>query len=195
MRFSEGIDENPLGTMKSPQGCIAGGRGVERQARQLNPHKFTNITSPGNMKANARNKRSLKGFSLIEVTLSVGIAAFGVLSVVGLLPVGLSTLRDSTKQMLEAEILKGVAAEWAVGNTSNTIDSTSWFDAEGQQVQSEDGAYFQLVVRDLGTSPAFPGSNNGFDLDQSLTTISLEITDLQTQSKRRSSVLVANNGK
>ena len=52
---------------------------------------------------------SAHAFSLIEVTLSIGIVAFALLSVVALLPVGLSANRDTANQGRAIQTMNAVA--------------------------------------------------------------------------------------
>ena len=67
-----------------------------------------------------------KAFSLIEVVLALGIIAFAVLAIVGLLPVGLSTSRSAQNQsratQIAADILNSLAAQSA--NTSASWTAT-----------------------------------------------------------------------
>src|SRR6266542_97639 len=48
------------------------------------------------------------GFSLIEVTLAIGIIAFALLSVVALLPVGLNATRNAEDKAQAVQIMKAI---------------------------------------------------------------------------------------
>ena len=50
-------------------------------------------------------------FSLVEVTLALGIAAFCLIAVFGLMPVGVQTNRNSTSQTAAANIISAVVAD------------------------------------------------------------------------------------
>ncbi len=50
------------------------------------------------------------GFSLIEVTIAIGIVAFAFTTVVGLLPVGMRTAEDGHEQGTATEVLNTAAA-------------------------------------------------------------------------------------
>ena len=54
---------------------------------------------------------SKAGFSLAEVTLALGIAAFCLIAVFGLLPVGLTNNQNSTEQTTAANIVTAVVAD------------------------------------------------------------------------------------
>ena len=59
-------------------------------------------------------KRSIcgeAGFSLVEVTLALGIAAFCLIALFGLLPVGVQTNRNATSQTAATNILANVIAD------------------------------------------------------------------------------------
>lgn len=135
-----------------------------------------------------------KGFSLVEVTIAMGLVSFAVLSVVGLLPVGLGALKDSRAQMLEAQILNGVAAQGAVGNYDN-LAFTNWYDAEGQVLTRQADALYKVTVSDATVQPTFPGSSNAFTMRSSLKAIRVEITDLQTRAGKTNVVWVPQSGK
>ena len=75
------------------------------------------------MKIHARN-----AFSLVEVTLALGVAAFSLLVIFSLLPVGLQTNRRSIEQTAAADILSAIAADLRAapvttprGNTTTSI--------------------------------------------------------------------------
>jgi uncharacterized protein (TIGR02598 family) len=95
-------------------------------------------------------KRSLhggSGFSLVEVTLALGIAAFCLIAVFGLIPVGVQTNRNATSQTAATNIIALVAADlranYKAANPPNTWRSpllciilgtqkTLYFDSQGQ---------------------------------------------------------------
>ena len=49
------------------------------------------------------------GFSLIEVVIAIGIVSFSILAVVGLLPVGLKTVKNANEQAGAANVLNAIA--------------------------------------------------------------------------------------
>lgn len=58
-------------------------------------------------------QRSLPGFSLVEVILAIGLTTFAALVVFSLLPVGLLSLQDTNRQIVETEVFNTVGAELA----------------------------------------------------------------------------------
>ena len=88
--------------------------------------------------------RSIAGFSLVEVTLALGIAAFCLIAVLGLVPVGVQTNRNATSQTTATNILSSVVsdiraspkggtttAKYAVRRSKGNT-TTVCFDGQGQ---------------------------------------------------------------
>src|SRR5439155_8205063 len=69
--------------------------------------------------------RRVHAFSLVEVTLAIGVAAFCLIAVFGLLPVGLQTNRNATSQTVATNIIAFVVADLRA-NYKTTIPGT-WF--------------------------------------------------------------------
>jgi len=116
------------------------------------------------------------GFSLVEVSLALGIVAFGITAVFGLLPTGLGLFRDSMDTTIGSQILQQVVSEVqetgfdqliedqsntpiAVGSTG--IKAIRYFDDQGRELSSEAGAVFLVNTRiqpatDCPSSPSNP---------------------------------------
>ena len=83
-------------------------------------------------------------FSLVEVTLALGIAAFCLIAVFGLVPVGVQTNRNATSQTTATNILSSVVSDIRAspkGNSntakykirrSKSNSTTVCFDGQGQ---------------------------------------------------------------
>ncbi len=96
-------------------------------------------------------------FTLIEVTLALGIVAFGILAVFALLLSGMKVSRESTNENMAVNILSGFAAD--IGNFSGcttvsdlykipltTInEGSSYFDESGRQVTNTNTAIYEAV--------------------------------------------------
>jgi uncharacterized protein (TIGR02598 family) len=105
------------------------------------------------------------GFSLVEVTLALGVAAFCLITLFGLLPVGVKTNQNSTSQTAAAAVLSSVVADLrATPKTSLTsrqygitigTPKVLYFDGEGRAVTPADpnpNPRYRLTV----TFPANP---------------------------------------
>src|SRR5690606_36990460 len=66
----------------------------------------THLTRP--MKRNHSMKRC-NAFSLVEVALSLGLVSFCLLSVIGLLPIGLQSVRSTSDQAAAANAAERIA--------------------------------------------------------------------------------------
>jgi len=106
---------------------------------------------------------SKSGFSLAEVTLALGIAAFCLVAVFGLVPVGVQTNHNATSQTAATNILAEVVTDLrATPNTINTssqlaitfgTNKTLYFDGSGQFSTSLNAnSRYQLNVTWSGSS-------------------------------------------
>jgi len=58
-----------------------------------------------------RSFSSVSAFSLVEVTLALGVAAFCLMAVFGLMPVGVETNRNATSQTAATSIIANVVSD------------------------------------------------------------------------------------
>jgi uncharacterized protein (TIGR02598 family) len=88
----------------------------------------------------SRPKFAAAAFSLVEVTLALGVAAFCLIAVFGLMPVGVQTNRNATSQTAATNIIASVIADMRA-TTSPTSPQysitfgtakTLYFDGAGQ---------------------------------------------------------------
>jgi uncharacterized protein (TIGR02598 family) len=88
-------------------------------------------------------RRSNCAFSLVEVTLALGIAAFCLIAIFGLMPVGVQTNRNATSQTAATSITAAVVADLRATPKANTTSTQFgitfgtnppplYFDASGQ---------------------------------------------------------------
>ena len=118
---------------------------------------------------NARSARSARSaFTLIEVSLALGVASFCLLSVFGLVPVGLAANQNSAQQTTAAGIATAISADLrgtpvAAGTTSrfqmsvpaaataNQVTQTLFFSQDGTPAPGSAGA--------VNSPPVASGSN------------------------------------
>src|SRR5438477_7816618 len=89
------------------------------------------------------------GFSLVEVTLALGIAAFCLLTVFALIPVAALTNRNATSQTAAANIMAAVIADLRA--TSKQYSPSKTYSA-GDQVFS-DGYCYVATFTTVGNPP------------------------------------------
>ncbi len=110
-----------------------------------------------------------QGFTLVEVTMAIGIISFALLTMIGLLPAGLGALRDSNQQSVNAQILQRTSAGLVVAGFPNRTDFSGfsgtnlYFDSEAQLLSSSAGARYQAAVTVL--PPSVPGVEGSDALD------------------------------
>jgi uncharacterized protein (TIGR02598 family) len=122
-----------------------------------------------------RSREQVRAFSLIEVTLALGIAAISLLSIFALLPIGLHTSYTASEQIASNDILvsviadlratapafpggnSAVSAQFGInipGDSGSGSAVTLYFDSEGRVLPSPDGSHYRLAV-------TFPPSSGG----------------------------------
>ena len=67
--------------------------------------------------------RSKCAFSLVEVTLALGIAAFCLIAIFGLMPVGVQTNRNATSQTAATNIIAAVVSDMRATPKTSTTSS------------------------------------------------------------------------
>lgn len=116
------------------------------------------------------------GFSLVEVTLALGLVAFAVLAIMATIPLGLSTLGDAKDQTVETHILSGLAAK--IGTLSfsglSALDAESAFDGEGQPTTDRDKAVYSARI--FAVNPVYAGSPS--NPGRALQTVRIVVTNL-----------------
>ncbi|RBP39134.1 uncharacterized protein (TIGR02598 family) [Roseimicrobium gellanilyticum] len=121
------------------------------------------------------------GFSLAEVTMAVGITAIGSLALVGLMPSGLDSLRQSSAQVAEAKIVQAVTADyqmadWGTRKSGQKLpDRQYYFDDRGVRVVKTDNWKFYEVRTTVDPElPVVKGDPSG---NKYLRRLIIKITD------------------
>lgn len=107
------------------------------------------------------------GFSLVEVTLAMGLVSFGLLTILGLMPVGMNTLRQASEQTVESQIVQKIGGEAALtsfGQLSvNFSNKTYFYDDQGRFLTNSPSAApvaTRYWVKPSITNTIYPGSTN-----------------------------------
>ncbi len=101
------------------------------------------------------------GFSLVEIVLAIGITSFALIATLGLLPVGLNSLRESSTQTAVANISQYIRGELqqisfnpqASFNVQNLSSATYYFTKDGVKTDADSGYYqakFDLTNGSVG---------------------------------------------
>ena len=108
-------------------------------------------------------KQFTSAFSLIELTVTIGIAAFCLIAVFGLMPVGVRTNRNATSQTAATNIMAAVISDLRATPKANNNSSqfaitfgtpaTLYFDGSGQFTTTPGAnSRYQLNVTWYGTT-------------------------------------------
>ncbi|HSI87310.1 MAG: Verru_Chthon cassette protein B [Candidatus Methylacidiphilales bacterium] len=98
-----------------------------------------------------------QAFSLVEVTIAIGITAFGGITMMGLLSVGLSNFRTAVDMSVGSQIMQQVVAN---------VQQASFANIQGAGISVTPGATVALPVRyfdDQGSEVATSGSTISAD--------------------------------
>ena len=94
---------------------------------------------------------SRRGFSLVEVAVALGLMSFVITGLLGLVPIGLNTIRDAKNDSMRAEIIKSVA------NTAQQTDFSLLGTLNGTKYQFDNNGMLSstnaLYEAELSTGP------------------------------------------
>ena len=104
-------------------------------------------------------------FSLIEVTIALGIVAFALVPIIGLVSTGMKSLRDSMDETVRAEIVRKVSGEALRVPYAKLLDEfqnkTFYFDDEGIQQPSSNVSTIFVATTAVADPPSLITSNTG----------------------------------
>jgi len=141
-----------------------------------------------------------QAFSLIEVTLAMGLLSFCLLTVMGLIPVGLTSLRRAVEQTVVSQIAQQLNGEILLTPYSQLATKYGGqeicFDEAGGQVADLSKARYKAQMS--LSNPIYPGSTNAptsTPIVGSIQTVQLNIvkTSGEAQSNRYT-IQVPNSG-
>lgn len=112
-----------------------------------------------------------RAFSLVEVTIAVGIVSFSMLAVMGLLPVGLKTLHDSSTQYATATIAQQIVSDLqlmpftaSASNPGYSISAMNgkmnYYTVAGTRTTTAADSFFTVTFST--NSPALPGGSTTY---------------------------------
>lgn len=136
--------------------------------------------------ARMKSATAVRGFSLVEVVIAIGVIAFAFIPMMGMLPAGLDLSRQAIDATVEAQIAQQLTAEVQqtdfsrLGELASTsVANPYYFDDQGSKVSDPANAIYQAVFA-ISTSTALPNAV----ATQKLATVTLCV--LNTKSNRTS---------
>jgi len=154
-------------------------------------------------------RHNRKGFSLVEVAMAIGILGFVMVTLIGLLPAGLSSFKQAMGNTIESQIVQNVSNDLLLSNFSvlatyaqSPTPQTYYYDNEGTQLPSSTGYVYKasiaLTAIDNPNSPITYYNNTTTVPPAYNVTITLtSATDQSVYTQQHAhiySIIVANNG-
>ncbi|RBP38151.1 uncharacterized protein (TIGR02598 family) [Roseimicrobium gellanilyticum] len=110
------------------------------------------------------SKKYQAGFSLAETAVAVGIAASVIVTLVGMIPLSLDALRQSSNVAAEARIVQAIAADYRMREWSEVLQQQNSggskdyiFDGQGTRVKDGDTSAIFTVRVTVSDAPTLPG--------------------------------------
>lgn len=128
--------------------------------------------------------RSDFGFSLVEVTLAIGIISFCLLTMLGLLPAGLSALRDAGQETAQSQIVQQISNKAQLMPREDldeyVSDAPYYFDETGLILDGNSPeARYEAALKLVKT--VYPGHERALNLKESISTIRVDIKTLASR--------------
>ena len=136
---------------------------------------------------------SARGFSLIEVTLALGIVSFAMVTLLALIPVGLNSFKKAMNLTVEAQIVQSIVTDVGLQKYSALAPTQYFFDVQGTPTTS---ASDRVYTASLSFQNGLASVKSGTVLaDGTGSVADIDITSTVTpQQSRHYSVIIANNG-
>lgn len=93
--------------------------------------------------------------------MALGVVAFALVSLMGILPIGLMSAREAITQTAQTQILKRIASELELLPFTNLpayVAQTRYYDYDGKETTNSTGAGYQVQLSTAAAS--YPGSTN-----------------------------------
>lgn len=140
----------------------------------------------GHVSITLRHRRGAltrRAFSLVEVTIAIGIVAFAFVALVGVLPVGLQTFRRAVDASVGAQITQRIIndiqqTDFDVlmdGHTSPFLAAPRYFDDQGSEVTAPSAAVYHVKTW-VKPSTDLPG-NPSTASNGKLATVTIQIVN------------------
>ncbi len=125
-----------------------------------------------------------RAFSLVEVTLAMALVSFAVITVIGLMPIGLTALHRVIDTTEEAQIVRQIGAQAALTpySTLNATFSgqTFYYDQDGVLLTNSPAPVPSASRYRAATTvvtPVYPGSSGAANLSGNMSTVHIVLMD------------------
>ena len=137
---------------------------------------------PNHPRASSTSGKGRKAFSLVEVTMALGLVSFAVITVIGLMPVGLVALHRAMDSTEEGQIVREISSQALLTPysqlTNNFSGTTFYYDEDGVFLTNSAAprpAATRYWATTTVSTPVFPGSSSVTGLTNSLYTVHIEL--------------------
>ena len=154
--------------------------------------------------APSKRFRNSGGFSLVEVALAMGIVSFAMVSLMGMLPIGLASFKLAMTNTIESQIVQSLSNDLLLANfsaVSGYNGQTYYYDNQGQPLTSATGAIYRAKVSVGAVSGGtVTGSSSIMISAASASKVTVTISNESDKSgytlqhPHQYSVIIANNG-
>ncbi|MDR1146253.1 MAG: Verru_Chthon cassette protein B [Verrucomicrobiales bacterium] len=101
-----------------------------------------------------------RAFSLVEVTLALGIATFALLTIVSILPLGLRMVRDSAIDQATANITSQIRGELQQLSAASFSGTSYFYTNDGLAAEDAADYYFEAQLEEVSaTDMEFAGAD------------------------------------
>ena len=107
-----------------------------------------------------RKRKAASGFSLVEITMALGIIAFAFVTIFGLLPAGLNSFRKAMDISIGTQIVQRLINEAEQTDFLVLIKQPSverYFDDQGTELSEARGAIYHAILR-VKKNTTFPSA-------------------------------------
>ena len=87
-----------------------------------------------------------QGFSLVEVAFAMAVMGFGLLSIVGLVPMGLTHFRQAMNNTVETQIVQSITSDLQLTSFKSLAAGTTYYDGEGNPTATASSAIYTATV-------------------------------------------------
>lgn len=144
----------------------------------------------------APRRQTHRGFSLIEVTLALGVASVALITLLGMVPVGLNTFRSAIETTVRTDVTRRIVADMQQTPFSsiNSSQSNYFFTDEGTPTSQGAANSVFKVNYTVSSNVSYPGGSSS-----ALKKVTVLFYTQQDQAKNGPAtytnvVYVANNG-
>lgn len=99
------------------------------------------------LRTSPKHRLSLRGFSLVEVALAMGIVTFSLIPIFAILPVGVKTLREAMDQTVVTQIATQIQSDLLLDDMRKLSKQRIGFDDQGRRTDKLADLFYLVEVR------------------------------------------------